>query len=282
MRLTIEQILMQDYDKLKRDENGSVVYDKRLKQVANNLLRHDSMKLGDSNTYDEYFNTLISESHQISSEVYTLPTGSKSEYRYVNDLLTRQIWKNWLPSNRIFISAGTGRGKNTFIKMEMLKHIGEAKVVIFENRESLMQQQIVDIVSEIDHDALKYQDISEESMIVFGSHRNIMLISYQSAAMKCVLRDSRFFEFCQSARYLVFDEAHYILDDAHFNKGINFFVNTFLPQSNFANATKIFMSGSMEEFYAFSQTIQPFACEPNDIYNEKSCLTIRETMRHTT
>jgi hypothetical protein len=45
------------------------------------------MKLGDSNTYDEYFNTLISESHQISSEVYTLPTGSKSEYRYVNDLL---------------------------------------------------------------------------------------------------------------------------------------------------------------------------------------------------
>lgn len=275
MRLTIEQILMQDYDKLKRDETGTIVYDKRPKQIADNLLNHPSLDSQGCRTYDEYFNVLLNETHQVQSQVYTLPDGCQSEYRYVNDVITREIWSNWLPLNSIFISAGTGRGKNTFIKMELLKHIGSAKVVIFENRESLMQQQIVDIVSEIDPEALKYQDISEESMVIFGSDKNIMLISYQTAAIKCALGDQRFLGFCQGARYLIFDEAHYILDDANFNKGINSFVNGFLPRNAFPNATKIFMSGSMEEFYTFLQTVQPFTKEPSDIYKEKELLDSR-------
>lgn len=275
MRLSIEDILMKDYDTLKRDDTGTIIYDKRLKQVAENLLNHESIRSEGFMTYDAFFNALLNESHQVNAEVYTLPDGCKSEYHYVNDVLTKPIWTNWFPSNRVYISAGTGRGKNTFIKMELLKHIGDAKVVIFENRESLMQQQIVDIVSEIDPDALKYQDISEDSMVIFGSRKNIMLISYQSAALKCALGDKRFYEFCQDARYLVFDEAHYILDDADFNKGINFFVNAFMQQGTFPNATQIFMSGSMEEFYAFSQTLQPFTNEPNDIYKEKEVLDIK-------
>lgn len=274
MRLSIEDILIRDYDTLKRDETGTIIYDNRLKQVAENLLNHDSMRSESYMTYDAFFNALLNETHQVNAEVYALPDGYESEYRYVNDVLTKPIWTNWFSSNRVYISAGTGRGKNTFIKMELLKHIGDAKVVIFENRESLMQQQIVDIVSEIDPDALKYQNISEDSMVIFGSN-NIMLISYQSAALKYALGDRRFFEFCQNARYLVFDEAHYILDDADFNKGINFFVNAFMLQGTFPNATKIFMSGSMEEFYAFSQTLQPFTSEPNDISKEKELLDVR-------
>lgn len=38
MPLSIEQILMQEYDTLKRDSNGTILYDKRLQQVAENLL----------------------------------------------------------------------------------------------------------------------------------------------------------------------------------------------------------------------------------------------------
>ena len=77
------------------------------------------------------------------------------KYKYVNDVLTDEIWKYWRPGEQIFISAGTGRGKNTFIKKELLKSCGNQKVVIFENRQSLMQQQIIDVISEIDPEILR-------------------------------------------------------------------------------------------------------------------------------
>lgn len=166
MLLSIEEILRQDYDKLKRDENGTIVYDEKLKQVAENLLNHSSLKSEGYRTYDEFFNAHLNGTHQISHGIYCLPDGSQNKHRYVNDVMTREIWTEWLPSNRVYISAGTGRGKNTFIKMELLKQIGNNIAVIFENRESLMQQQIVDIVSEIDPDVLKYNDISNEGMVI--------------------------------------------------------------------------------------------------------------------
>ena len=264
MITVIEDILRQDYDTLIRDEAGSIVYEKRLKQVAENLLHHEELQSERFTTYDDFLNALLR-----GCAIYTLPDGCNPKYRYVNDVLTKPIWTSWLPSNRIFISAGTGRGKNTFIKMELLKHIGDAKAVIFENRESLMQQQITDIVNEIDHDALKYQDFSDEGMVTFGSRKNIMIISYQTAAVKCALGDSRFLDFCNTAKYLIFDEAHYMLDDAPFNKGINFFINTFLNPSFFPNAIRLFLSGSMEEFYSFTQYLVPFPSEPINLYSEK-------------
>ena len=172
---------------------------------------------------------------------------------------------------QIFISAGTGRGKNTFIKKELLKSCGSQKVVIFENRQSLMQQQIIDVISEIDPEILKYQDLSEENMVIFGSYRNIMMISYQCAALKCLYQDTNFLDFFSHARYLIFDEAHYILDDAPYNKGISFFVQTFL-ESPFPAATKIFMSGTMEEVYEYVQLLNAFPEEPIDIIEEKKLL----------
>ncbi|MCR4643960.1 MAG: DEAD/DEAH box helicase [Oscillospiraceae bacterium] len=258
MQSPIEKLLIQDYDQLKRDYNGSVVYEKRLSQVADNLISHPALDSSRYQTYDAFMNALLSDGSLTNARIFSIPSHDGRKHRYVGDVLTKQIWTSWRSSDNVYISAGTGRGKNTFIKMELLKHIGDAKVVIFENRESLMQQQIMDMVSEIDPDALKYQDISQENMVIFGGAKNIMLISYQAAALKCAMRNGDFLNFCQNARYLVFDEAHYILDDAYFNKGINFFLNTFLPQNAFPFATKIFMSGSMEEFYTFSQTMSPF------------------------
>ena len=273
MPLSMEDILMQDYDTLKRDGNGTIVYDERLKQVAENLLKQRTVDSRNYRTYDEFFNALLDSTHQLNDcKVHSLPENPECEYRYVNDVITREIWTNWLPSNRIFISAGTGRGKNTFIRKELLKQIGSQGAVIFENRDSLMQQQIVDIVSEIDPDELKYHDVVNDGLVVFGAYKNFMIVSYQTAAIKFALGDSSFLNFCNSARYLIFDEAHYILDDARFNKGINFVVNYFMMSNRPLNATKIFMSGSMEEFFSFSQELQPFTIEPIDVYKEKKTL----------
>lgn len=312
--MPITDILSENYDRFIRDENGDAVYDKPSKVIAYNLLNYEWLDSTGYRTYDEFFNAVtngtVGSNNDVSDDrfkdmlnkksgaeimrefrlsmcrkpgkprytgksVFGLPKGYKSGYRYVNSVLTREIWQSWQSGEQIFISAGTGRGKNTFIKKELLKHCGNQKVVIFENRESLMQQQVMDIVSEIDPEALKYSNITEDNMVIFGRYKNIMIISYQYAAKKCMLADSNFYNFCSQARYLIFDEAHYILDDAGFNKGISFFTNNFLGDI-FPNATKIFMSGTMEEIYAYVQNIREFPKEPIDIIQEKGLLNEKE------
>lgn len=313
--MPIINLLWYDFDKLKRNEDGTIMYDERFKEITKNLLNHESLDSALYRTYDEFFNAvtngsvtydrqendksddvnvsenetqpidekdslamakrvremLITPSKSVlppGMSIFRLPKGCKSKYRYVNDVFTMKIWQSWRAGEQVFISAGTGRGKNTFIKNELLRHCGNQKVVIFENRQSLMQQQIIDIISEIDPEALKYDDISKDNMVIFGAYKNIMIISYQCAALKCMLKNSRFLHFCSQARYMVFDEAHYILDDANFNKGISFFTQTCLGKS-FPNATKIFMSGTMEEIYDYVQYMNRFPKEPSDIIEKK-------------
>lgn len=276
--MPISDLLCKYYNQLKRNKDGTIVYDKQFKEVTENLLNLECLDSSLYSTYDAFFHAvtkgLINTPKIVNapnSTTYRIPEGSKSKYKYVNDVLTDEIWKYWRPGEQIFISAGTGRGKNTFIKKELLKSCGSQKVVIFENRQSLMQQQIIDVISEIDPEILKYQDLSEENMVIFGSYRNIMMISYQCAALKCLYPDTNFLDFFSHARYLIFDEAHYILDDAPYNKGISFFVQTFL-ENPFSAATKIFMSGTMEEVYEYVQLLNAFPEEPIDIIEEKKLL----------
>ena len=311
--MPITDLLMSHFDELKRDEDGTIVYDEQLKEITKNLLNLESLDSTLYHTYDEFFNAVTNgavaydrQQRELSDNtsniipdltnpndeeilsglrrlkeslcnssgdiqppernIFRLPKGCKSKYRYVNDVLKKEIWQSWKPGEQVFISAGTGRGKNTFIKKELLAQRGNQKVVIFENRQSLMQQQIFDIISEIDPKAL--QCISKENMVIFGAYKNIMIISYQCAALKCMLNDMDFRNFCLQARYLVFDEAHYILDDSPYNKGISFFAQTFLGNF-FPNATKIFMSGTMEEIYDYVQYMNRFPKEPLDIIEKK-------------
>ena len=320
--MPIINLLWYDFDKLKRNEDGTIVYDERFKEITENLLNLENLDSALYRTYDEFFNAVtngavaydrqqseLSENPAVTvpdlknkndkelaeelrrfreslcnsskpvpepeSNIFRLPKGCKSKYRYVSDVLTMKIWQSWQVGEQVFISAGTGRGKNTFIKNELLKHCRNQKVVIFENRQSLMQQQIKDIISEINPDFLKYKynEILHDNMVIFGydDNQDIMIISYQCAALKCMLQNNRFLDFCSQARYLVFDEAHYILDDANFNKGISFFAQTFLKKS-FPNATKIFMSGTMEEIYEYVQRVNGFSKEPAEITEKKELL----------
>lgn len=313
--MPIIDFLISHFDKLKRDENGTIVYDEQLKEITKNLLNHESLDSKMYRTYYEFLNAVTNETIESSKDdldsvnleehsiktyngyseqfdiqfqrikevmdnpsqfvlppnmsIFMLPKGCKSKYRYVSNVLIKEIWRSWNKGEQVFISAGTGKGKNTFIKKELLTQCGNQKVVIFENRQSLMQQQIFDIISEIDPEAL--QCISKENMVKFGAYKNIMIISYQCAALKCMLNDMDFRNFCLQARYLVFDEAHYILDDSPYNKGISFFAQTFL-ENFFPNATKIFMSGTMEEIYDYVQHMNRFLEEPLDIIEEKELL----------
>ena len=200
--MPIIDLLWNNFDQIKRNEDGTIVYDNQLKEITENLLNLESLDSTLYHTYDEFFNAVtngtvaydrqqrnlpdnassiisdltnasierrISEFRKLNESlcnskryipepernIFSLPKGCKSKYRYVSDILIREIWQFWRPGEQVFISAGTGRGKNTFIKKELLTHCGNQKVVIFENRQSLMQQQIIDIISEIDHEVYK-------------------------------------------------------------------------------------------------------------------------------
>lgn len=192
---------------------------------------------------------------EITIEFSKLPTASEKQYRYISSVFDKESIMNWQKGDRVFLSAGTGKGKNTFIREMLLKYCRHSKIVIFENRSSLLSQQIKDLVGAFNPDLLKYCDIVKDNMVVFGPSKNFMIVSYQKATLNILLGDSQFNDFCQQADYLIFDEIHYILDDAKFNKGIEFFVRHFLlGDSN----VKLFLSGSMEESFLFLQEICPF------------------------
>ena len=251
-------------DVILRDENGTLALEHRMKTIIENLAADEELS---AECYDDYiiFDSEINRDYycfEVYGESekkhhYRLPSEPDLEHQYVSDVLTRDMVKDWLQGDRVFLSAGTGKGKNTFIKEILLKYFSGGKIVIFENRESLLSQQILDMVKSIDPDAHQYQDLSKENMVIFGPQRNIMLISYQKAALKCILGDQNFLQFCTEARYFVFDEIHYILDDSKINKGIHFFVKFFLGQNCFPNSIKLFLSGSMEEPFVFLQKMIP-------------------------
>ena len=254
----IEWLLVNKYDELRRDENGTVQYEKASAQKISNLLSCPELDTKENSEYSDYIYDLLN-TEQLSKQYVQLTEGEYTgKPKYVGDLLKTEIWSRWAPGENVFISAGTGKGKNTFIMREVLERIGKQKVVIFENRNFLLKQQIVEMVKKVDPEALKYNNIDDDSLFVFGKYKNIMIVSYQTAAIKCVSCDQNFKNFCSCARYLVFDEAHYILDDSMFNRGINFFIGSFLIDSVYnQNATKIFMSGTMEEFFLYYQELNP-------------------------
>ncbi|MDE5558154.1 MAG: hypothetical protein K2J32_10790 [Ruminococcus sp.] len=66
-------------------------------------------------------------------------------------------------------------------------------------------------------------------------------------------------DFLSRVRYAVFDEVHYLIDDSLFNKGVNIVANYLLSiPSCIPNATKIFMSGTMEEIFVYLQKWSPY------------------------
>lgn len=156
--MLIVDLLWYDFDKLKRNEDGTIVYDERFKEITKNLLNHENLDSALYRTYDEFFNAVtngavaydrqqseLSENPTVTvpdlknkndkelaeelrrfreslcnsskpvpepeSNIFRLPKGCKSKYRYVSDVLTMKIWQSWRAGEQVFISAGTGRGK---------------------------------------------------------------------------------------------------------------------------------------------------------------------------
>lgn len=256
-------------DNYARDASGNINENDKLNQFIDNLIYDASL---DPSCDGDYIDYSVHSFNNHNIKKIEIPEEFKCEGDYVSSIITDEMIQMWKPGGNVFISAGTGKGKNTFIKNHLLKYsnCNFGNIVIFENRESLLSQQKIDLINSIDSQAAIYKDLKgtykSENMVVFGKHRNIMLISYQKAALKLLCGDNYFMDFLHHSRYVVFDETHYLIDDSDFNKGVNIIAdylimpnmpnNQVMPYQFMPKATRIFMSGSMEELFVIFQMWQ--------------------------
>jgi len=261
-----------------RNEEGSIEYDNMLSQFIENIITREEWEVQEGEDYIDY-DLRLNKFFNIKVDMYdnnkayypqALKKNVDYHYNYVSDALDSVTISKWQAGKNVFIAAGTGKGKNTFIQKQLLKHFGYyGNIIIFENREALMTQQTIRMIEEYDKEAFKYnskEEFQNDNMITFGSSRNIMIISYQKAALKILTGDNNFINFLSNVRYAVFDEVHYLIDDSLFNKGVNIVANYLLSvpfrmfnnMNLIPNATKIFMSGTMEEIFVYLQKWSPY------------------------
>lgn len=246
-----------------RNESNDIplMSDEKKKQLIKNLIKEFSIDYDDdyiqfsTRTNEKFYKENLKSDNIAPNEFFDNKfLNPEIKGNYVSSLISNDEVMKWNSTNSIFIMAGTGKGKNHFIQNSIINKKGNT--IIFLNRSSLYKQQIVSIIKNYqnnsDHNAnLIYKDFISNGIIKIG---NVMLITYQSITTpkSLTIINKVHKNFFNEARYVVFDEIHYIIDDAEFNKGtnliLNILINENLPFSKvFPNATKIFMSATMEE-----------------------------------
>lgn len=280
-------------DNYARDASGNINENDKLNQFIDNLIYDASL---DPSCDEDYIDYSVRSFNNHNIKKIEIPEEFKCKGDYVSSIITDEMIQMWKPGGNVFISAGTGKGKNTFIKNHLLKYsnCNFGNIVIFENRESLLSQQKIDLINSIDSQAAIYKDLEgtckSENMVVFGKHRNIMLISYQKAALKLLCGDNYFMDFLYHSRYVVFDETHYLIDDSDFNKGVNIIAdylimpnmpnNQVMPYQFMPKATRIFMSGSMEELFVIFQMWQYNFNDSRVFVNLSDCSSTNDVSKY--
>ena len=118
---------------------------------------------------------------------------------------------DWKPGIPYVLSSQTGRGKTTFVMTQLLKHAAAKNkdVLYICNRKSLYSQ-VEQIISNMMQELKSAFSLTEEE----SSHLIIQTYQYYEARMRNPIMYSQ-------KMYVIFDEAHYFLEDSSFNSGTN-------------------------------------------------------------
>ena len=153
---------------------------------------------------------------------------------------------DWRVPDEIFIETPTGSGKTTFVVETLAEHaLSMGKEVLLLVNRKILKTQIKRALAK-QHGI---NGLSDEELEIIKSFAGVTVLSYQEiqSELKCrqfflsALNDERFF-------YIVFDEAHYVLQDSVFNRDIIFLLEA-IPK--ISKAVKIFASATMEEVEPF-------------------------------
>lgn len=157
---------------------------------------------------------------------------------YLNEVMG-DVYKQWNGGDSVFISAPTGVGKTTFVLQQLVPEAkSRGKEVLFLSNRTVLRDQIKNIVARqqgIPEDTEFLKDIEEFDGITLASYQKIQAIQEQSCMNP--------YEDAERYLYVVFDEAHYILEDALFNPRI-IHLEKFI---NDCSMVKVFMSATISE-----------------------------------
>lgn len=184
-----------------------------------------------------------------------------SERWLVNGI--QEDYKNWLPrgverhqkASRIFIESPTGTGKSSFVLDKLFPFAAEKNYnILYLANRSALNQQIRNAVAR----KLKVKGKIKKDEATFylpGSFCCLTVINYQAIPL-----DSTALEmFLSDYTYIVFDEAHFFVEDSLFNAKTGLLLKSVLNAS--PDAVWIFLSatldGSEELLLAAADKIQP-------------------------
>ena len=189
--------------------------------------------------------------------------GSKefSERWLVNGI--EEDYKNWLPRgvvsrqkvSRIFIESPTGTGKSSFILDKLFPFAAEKNYnILYLANRSALNQQIRNAVAR----KLKVKEKIKKDEATFylpESFCCLTVINYQAISLDSTALET----FLSDYAYIVFDEAHFFVEDSLFNAKTGLLLKSVLDAS--PDAVWIFLSatldGSEELLLAAADKIQP-------------------------
>lgn len=148
-------------------------------------------------------------------------------------------YKMWKAGEYVFINAPTGTGKTTFVINELMEYAkeNEQEVLYISNRFLLKEQIKMKILKRQGINANKVNNVEEIS-----EFEGITILSYQK--VQALVESRNYKKFLSNRyKYVVFDEIHYVLEDAIFNPLI-LFIMEFIKE---VYQVKIFMSATIEE-----------------------------------
>lgn len=175
----------------------------------------------------------------------------------------QEDYKNWLPrgverhqkASRIFIESPTGTGKSSFILDKLFPFAAEKNynILYLANRSALNQQIKNAAARKLEVKGKIKKD--EATFYLPGSFCCLTVINYQAISLNPMALKM----FLSNYTYIVFDEAHFFIEDSLFNAKTGLLLKSVLNES--PDAVWIFLSatldGSEELLLAAADKIQP-------------------------
>lgn len=172
-------------------------------------------------------------------------------------------YKNWLPrgverhqkASRIFIESPTGTGKSSFILDKLFPFAAESNynILYLANRSALNQQIKNAVARKLEVKGKIKKD--EATFYLPESFCCLTVINYQAISLDSTALET----FLSDYAYIVFDEAHFFVEDSLFNAKTGLLLKLVLDAS--PDAVWIFLSatldGSEELLLAAADKIQP-------------------------
>lgn len=176
--------------------------------------------------------------------------------RFIEDEIGSD-YTSWRGGDIAYITAPTGSGKTTFILNVLLKYATMLclTILLVVNRQSLRLQ----IKKELaDRKSIPYRTTDElDKITTFG---NLTVLTYQHLE-QCIdnklniplynIGVNKWFD------YVVFDEAHYFIEDSMFNPRTELVYNA--QKIHFRRAVRIFISATLDEFMEYNNEHDRFS-----------------------